>query len=470
MKRLIVLLVVAGALLAPSGAFASGVVIKVQDRRLVVVARTPSNVVLVHTPAKVAVGERIALQARRLRNSTLAASRIKVLGRVSQVRFRGLLLSKSGPKLMVSAGGAVVELHRGAHRNDSAPRPGSTIQVTVTIGADGELDEDDVTTVSPTAPGGQIEGRLLLGTGTVTVSPSTEPPAQGSGRALADAVRAGMEVLATFSQGTDGSLTLTALSADGDAEQADDDGGTTTAVATTAAVAVARRCGTVAAESMAVEGTTRSIRRGRRAGREDVSPLLLRRLSDEQLGSRLASARRLPSTSCTGVTCIGSPRTARTCSGMRRLGRRRCPVDAHQGLRRVARRPGSRPSQAVALPDCSQRCDRSRHTAARAAVGRVAREGSTGSGEPVERSGALVAALAALPDRQRRVYVLRELHGLRIDETAAELDALRRRRWSSRSSLRATGLPSISSSATGSTASPCSVLRSGRSSATSAVL
>jgi hypothetical protein len=34
----------------------------------------------------------------------------------------------------------------------------------------------------------------------------------------------------------------------------------------------------------------------------------------------------------------------------------------------------------------------------------------------------LVAALAALPDRQRRVYVLRELHGLRIDETAAELE------------------------------------------------
>src|SRR5439155_25604782 len=35
--------------------------------------------------------------------------------------------------------------------------------------------------------------------------------------------------------------------------------------------------------------------------------------------------------------------------------------------------------------------------------------------------GTLVAALASLPERQRRVYVLRELHGLRIDETAAEL-------------------------------------------------
>jgi RNA polymerase sigma-70 factor (ECF subfamily) len=37
-------------------------------------------------------------------------------------------------------------------------------------------------------------------------------------------------------------------------------------------------------------------------------------------------------------------------------------------------------------------------------------------------AGALVEALATLPDRQRRVYVLREVHGLRIDETAAELD------------------------------------------------
>jgi RNA polymerase sigma factor (sigma-70 family) len=36
-------------------------------------------------------------------------------------------------------------------------------------------------------------------------------------------------------------------------------------------------------------------------------------------------------------------------------------------------------------------------------------------------AGALVTAVAALPERQRHVYVLRELHGMRIDETAAEL-------------------------------------------------
>jgi RNA polymerase sigma-70 factor (ECF subfamily) len=45
----------------------------------------------------------------------------------------------------------------------------------------------------------------------------------------------------------------------------------------------------------------------------------------------------------------------------------------------------------------------------------------TASVEPEPFAGVLVEALALLPDRQRRVYLLREVHGLRIDETAAEL-------------------------------------------------
>jgi RNA polymerase sigma factor (sigma-70 family) len=46
-------------------------------------------------------------------------------------------------------------------------------------------------------------------------------------------------------------------------------------------------------------------------------------------------------------------------------------------------------------------------------------ESPAGDREPY--AGTLIAALATLPDRQRRAYVLREVHGLRIDETAAEL-------------------------------------------------
>ena len=44
-----------------------------------------------------------------------------------------------------------------------------------------------------------------------------------------------------------------------------------------------------------------------------------------------------------------------------------------------------------------------------------------GDQQPAAEVGALTAAIAALPERQRRVFVLRELHGLRIGEAAAEL-------------------------------------------------
>lgn len=230
MKRFIVLLVATAALLAPSAALASGVVLKVQRAtHLVAVARTPSNVALVHTSAKLAVGQRISLTATKLRNGTLSASSVKVLGRAHKVTFRGLLLSKSGSQLIVSAGGAVIALHRGgrttASASDSGPAPGSTVQVTATVGTTGELDEDDATTVAPTAPGGQIEGHLTLGTGTITVTTEhmslvLNVPA---GFDLTKFV-SGSEVLATFTQGTDGKLTLTALSADGSAQQADSGG------------------------------------------------------------------------------------------------------------------------------------------------------------------------------------------------------------------------------------------------------
>ena len=227
MKRLIVLLVATTALLVPSAALASDVVLKVQRAtHLVAVARTPSSVVLVHTSAKLAVGQRVGLRARALRNGTLAASSIKVLGRAHKVRFRGLLLSKSGSKLMVSAGGAVITVNRGGRTTasavDSGPTPGSTVQVTATVGQSGELEEDDATTVAPTAPGGQIEGHLTLGTGTITVTSEhlslvLKVP---TGFDLTSFV-AGGEVLATFTQGSDGTLTLTALSADATTQQAD---------------------------------------------------------------------------------------------------------------------------------------------------------------------------------------------------------------------------------------------------------
>ena len=151
-----------------------------------------------------------------------------------------------------------------------------------------------------------------------------------------------------------------------------------------------------------------------------MSPLLLRRLSDEQLGNRLASGeaaafdelyrRYVHRLSAYGANLLGDAASGDDVAqsallkayGALRDGR--VPDRVKPWLFRIAHNSAidlvvrRRELPSAELP-----------------------EGSTGSGEPVERSGELVAALASLPERQRRVYVLRELHGLRIDETAAEL-------------------------------------------------
>jgi hypothetical protein len=229
MKRLVIFFCVTAALLAPSAALASGVVLKVQRAtHLVAVTNGKTKVSLVHTAATLHVGQRVAITGRTLHNGTLAASAVRVLGRARTVHFRGLLLKKNGTRLVLSAGGAIISLNRGAARttssaNDSGPVPGSTVDVTATVGTDDELDEDNVSTVSADAPGGAIEGKLTIGTGKITVVsehmalvlnvPSTVDLTKFAN---------GDEVLANFTQGTDGTLTLVSLSADDNAQNADD--------------------------------------------------------------------------------------------------------------------------------------------------------------------------------------------------------------------------------------------------------
>ena len=231
MKRLLFSLAISMALLAPAGDLASGVVLKVQKAsHLVAVTSSATHVALVHTSAaaRLHVGQRVSLTARTLRNGTLSAANVRVVGRAHTVRFRGLLLAKSRTHLVVSAGGAVISIHRGtrstASARDTRPVPGSQVAVQATVGANDELDEDDVAVVTATAPGGSIEGQLTLGTGTVTVSSEhmTLVLNVPTGFDLTTFMT-GDEVLATFAQQADGTLLLTQLSGDEDAQQADED-------------------------------------------------------------------------------------------------------------------------------------------------------------------------------------------------------------------------------------------------------
>jgi hypothetical protein len=235
MKRLIFLLAISVALLAPAGALASGVVLKVQrSAHLVAVTRSANHVALVHTSAaaRLHVGQRVSMSARNLRNGTLAAASVRVVGRAHKVRFRGLLLAQSRTRLLVSAGGAVISVHRGSRTTSSArdhggPQAGNQVDVVVTVNDDNdELDEDAVVVVAPMAPGGQIEGTLTIGTGQVTVTSEhmTLVLNVPTGFDLTT-FKNGDEVLATFTQAADTTLTLSALSLNADAQQADEDDG-----------------------------------------------------------------------------------------------------------------------------------------------------------------------------------------------------------------------------------------------------
>ncbi len=149
-----------------------------------------------------------------------------------------------------------------------------------------------------------------------------------------------------------------------------------------------------------------------------MSPLLFKRLSDENLGSRLASGE-----------------AAAFDELYRRYAHRLAAYGSHL-LGDAA--SGDDVAQAAMLKAYAALRDgrvpdrmkpwlfRIAHNAAIDLVARR-RELSTDtlpeqpSAEREPFAGALLEALATLPDRQRRVYVLREVHGLRIDETAAEL-------------------------------------------------
>jgi RNA polymerase sigma factor (sigma-70 family) len=175
---------------------------------------------------------------------------------------------------------------------------------------------------------------------------------------------------------------------------------------------------TTVATVATVATTTSPNRASDRLVEADVSPILFKRLSDESLGSRLASGeaaafdelyrRYVHRLSAYGAHLLGDAASgddvAQTAlfNAYAALRDGRVPDKMKPWLFRIAHN---------------------------AAIDLVARRREVSSENVPERqaadrepfAGALIEALATLPDRQRRVYVLREVNGLRIDETATEL-------------------------------------------------
>jgi RNA polymerase sigma factor (sigma-70 family) len=171
-------------------------------------------------------------------------------------------------------------------------------------------------------------------------------------------------------------------------------------------------------EAAVAEVATDVIRIASGADRRDVSPLILRRLSDESLGSRLASGE---AAAFDELYRRYAHRLA--AYGGQLLGDGAAGDDVAQASlikAYVALRDGRVPERVKPwLYRIAHNCAvdlvvRRRELPIGGLPDQAVPTGTTEAGE-------LIAAFAALPDRQRHVYVLRELHGLRIDETAAEL-------------------------------------------------
>jgi hypothetical protein len=224
MKRLTLVLVAVVALAAPASALAGNVVLKVERASHLAAVVHAKHVMLVHTAAtsKLRVGQSISMHSRRLANGMFSATQVRVLGRARHVAFNGFVLSssKSAGRVTLSAGGAAVTV-----KSNDQPKPGSEVDVNATVSNTGDLEDDNIDVVTPTAPGGSIEGHVFaLGGGTITVQSDEQMLVLKvpSGFNLGT-LAVGDEVLAQFTQASDGSLTLTSLTADESAAAANDD-------------------------------------------------------------------------------------------------------------------------------------------------------------------------------------------------------------------------------------------------------
>jgi len=151
-KAILALVVVIGIAFpatAGAGTFKGIVVAKQVRRHALVVASKTGVVRTVHTHRLATrIGSRVGVSARRLPDGTFSAKRVKTTGRARTARIRGVVARRTHAGFLISAGHSLIAV-RSSHNfslNDtgSGPKPGDVVVVTVGVGNNGELDEDNV--------------------------------------------------------------------------------------------------------------------------------------------------------------------------------------------------------------------------------------------------------------------------------------------------------------------------------------
>lgn len=238
MLRKSLIVIALSALAAPGVASAgkgSGVIVKVKARSgVVAIANARGAVTLAHVAgaAKLRPGQKIAFDGRKLRNGTIAATQLRVVGKQAKFRVRGVVLAvqKARGTFAVSARGAVLVLRSKVRRLAAAgagdPTPGSVTDVTVNVSGAGALDAVEVKEVDPSANAAELDGKVTaVGNGSITLSDSGVSMTFVAPATIdLSKYAVGDEVLVYYSSQADGSFLIDAIGGDGNESEADDAG------------------------------------------------------------------------------------------------------------------------------------------------------------------------------------------------------------------------------------------------------
>jgi hypothetical protein len=204
--------------------------------RSFVVASAKGHLTAVHARRSPAIGRIVRVTARRLRNGTFAAVRVRAHGRRTHARLRGTVtfVDRGHRAFVVSARGASIRVGTAravSAAADSLPTVGTMVDVDATLDDQGDVEADDVNEVGHDTDGIELEGVVLAvdaANRTIQVSADDD---DASGQSVLVHVPATFDISA-FAPGQEVELTVTATadgfvlqgsSRDDNATEADDD-------------------------------------------------------------------------------------------------------------------------------------------------------------------------------------------------------------------------------------------------------
>jgi hypothetical protein len=208
-----------------------------------VIADARGHLTAIHAARRPAVGRSVTVTARKLRNGTFAASRVRTGHAVKRARISGLVTfaDRGTGAFVVSTRGASLVVHRRSPRlraaaaADTLPAPGTHVSIDASLDEQGDIQAESVHNDGQNHDNADLEGvTLSIDAAARTLTISADDNDEISGGTILVHLPATFD-LTLFHVGTvvqlvatpnaDGSYTAVGISADGDSQEADGEHG-----------------------------------------------------------------------------------------------------------------------------------------------------------------------------------------------------------------------------------------------------